>query len=96
MGAGDVSPVLPRRTARPPQSAFAPENLTTLPHFSVSSASSLAKSAGEPGSTVALRSVNRAFRLGSASPALTARLSMVMIPAEVPFGTPRPYHALDS
>ena len=34
------------------QSGFAPANLTTLPHFSVSSAISLPKSAGEPGSTV--------------------------------------------
>ena len=33
-------------------SGFAPDNFTTLPHFSVSSAMSLPKSAGEPGSTV--------------------------------------------
>src|SRR5579859_2855545 len=33
-------------------SALAPENFTTLPHFSVSSAISLPKSAGEPSSAV--------------------------------------------
>jgi hypothetical protein len=38
----------------------------TLPHFSVSSAMSLPKSAGEPGRTVPPRSPNRAFILGSA------------------------------
>ena len=38
---------------------------TTLAHFSVSSAISLPKSAGEPGNTVAPRSANRAFSLGS-------------------------------
>src|SRR5262245_31328349 len=45
---------------RPPrhQSSFAPENLTTLPHFSVSSAMSLPKSVGKPGSTVPPKSAN--------------------------------------
>jgi hypothetical protein len=37
----------------PGQSALRPANLTILPHFSVSAAMSLPKSAGEPGSTVA-------------------------------------------
>lgn len=35
----------------PDQSAFAPRNLTTLGHFSVSSATSFPKSAREPGSS---------------------------------------------
>src|SRR5262245_6384298 len=43
----DDEPVVPRL---PRQSALMPANLTTLPHFSVSSAMSLPKSAGEPGS----------------------------------------------
>src|SRR5262249_23493741 len=47
-------------------------NFTTLPHFSVSSAISSAKSAGEPASTVPPRSASRALILGSARPALIA------------------------
>src|ERR1700722_3998153 len=81
---------------RPHQSALTPANLTTLPHFSVSSTKSLPKSAGDPGSTTALRSVNRVFRLGSARPALTTRLSKSIISGGVFLGTPMPYHALDS
>jgi hypothetical protein len=42
-----------------PHSGFAPENLTTLAHFSVSSAMSFPKSAGQPGSTVPPRSARR-------------------------------------
>src|SRR5262249_16887278 len=60
-------------------SGLAPENLTTLPHFSVSSAMSLPKSATEPGSTMPPRSANRAFNLGSASPALISLLSFVLL-----------------
>ena len=60
-------------------SALAPENFTTLPHFSVSSAMSLPKSAGVPASTAAPRSANRALSLGSARPALTALLSVSTI-----------------
>src|SRR5499427_7833515 len=45
----DDEPVVPRL---PRQSALMPANLTTLPHFSVSSAMSLPKSAGEPTSAV--------------------------------------------
>jgi hypothetical protein len=52
----------------------------TSRHFSVSSAISLPKSAGEPGSAVAPRSAIRALILGSASPAfislLVCRLSL--------------------
>jgi hypothetical protein len=51
----------------PRQSALAPENLTTLAHFSVSSATSLPKSAGIMGSGSPPRSASRAFILGSAS-----------------------------
>ena len=56
------------------QSAFAPQNLTTLPHFSVSSATSFPKSAGEPGNSDAPSSANRAFDIGSLRVALIALL----------------------
>ncbi len=52
------------------QSALTPANFTTLPHFSISSAMSLPKSAGEPTIAVAPRSANRTFILGSARAAL--------------------------
>ena len=50
------------------QSGLAPENLTTLAHFTVSSAMSMPKSAGEPRSTVPPRSASRDLILGSARP----------------------------
>src|ERR1022692_1642324 len=73
-------------------SALAPENLTTLAHFSVSSAMSLPKSVGEPGSTVPPRSSSRPLILGSARAALISLLSFSMISAGVFFGTPTPNH----
>src|SRR5262245_66402307 len=78
----------------PPQSALMPVNLTTLPHFSVSSAISLPKSAGEPASTVPPRSANRVFMLRSARPALISLLSLSTISAGVAFGTQTPYQKL--
>src|SRR5262245_41260751 len=51
----------------------------TLAHFSVSSAMSLPKSAGVPGSGVPPRSENLSFNLGSVRPALTSALSVRMI-----------------
>src|SRR5262249_21100427 len=78
------------------QFALAPENLTTLAHFSVSSAISLPKSAGEPASTVPPRSASLAFILGSARAALTSVLSLSTISAGVAFGAPRPYQELAS
>src|SRR5262249_32708003 len=82
---------------RPPgQSALMPVNFTTLPHFSVSSAISLPKSAGEPASTVPPRSASRVFMLGSARPALISLLSLLTISAGVAFGAPTPYHVLAS
>src|SRR5262249_27418004 len=77
-------------------SGFAPDNFTTLPHFSVSSAMSLPKSAGEPGSTVPPKSANRAFNLGSASPVLISVLSFPMISGGVFLGAQRPTHWLAS
>src|SRR5262249_28933452 len=78
------------------QSALPPVNLTTLPHFSVSSAISLPKSAGEPASTVPPRSASRVFMLGSARPALISLLSLSTISAGVAFGAPTPYQLLAS
>ena len=64
----------------------------TLAHFSVSSAMSLPKSAGEPASTVPSRSASRALNLGSASAALISLLSLSTISAGVFLGAPRPKH----
>src|SRR5262249_36410648 len=80
----------------PDQSALTPANFTTLPHFSVSSASNLPKSAGEPGSAVAPNSASRTFILGSARPALISLLSLSTILAGVFFGAPMPVQKLDS
>src|SRR5262249_42019210 len=80
----------------PPQSALMPVNLTTLPHFSVSSAISLLKSAREPSSTVPPRSASRAFMLGSARAALISLFSFSTISAGVAFGAPTPYQLLAS
>jgi hypothetical protein len=78
----------------PPQSGLAPEALTTLPHFSVSSAMSLPKSAGEPAKTVPPRSVSRALILGSKRAALISLFSLSMIAAGVALGAPNPFHRL--
>src|SRR5215468_4963540 len=66
----------------------------TLPHFMVSSAISLAKSAGEPGSTDAPRLASRAWRLASARLALTCVFNLLMISAGVFLGAPMPYQLL--
>jgi hypothetical protein len=76
-------------------SGLMPANLITLPRFSVSSAMSFAKSAGEPGSA-SPRSARRTFILGSARAALTSLLSCWTISAGVFLGTPTPYHDVAS
>src|SRR5262245_23315318 len=68
----------------------------TLPHFSVSSAISLPKSAGEPIITVPPKSASRALSLGSTRPALTASLSLSIFSAGVFLGTPMPCHEVAS
>src|SRR5207248_5319486 len=65
------------------QSGFAPENLTTFAHFSVSSATYRPNSAGDPVISVAPMSANRAFMAGSARIAPIVALSLVMISAVV-------------
>jgi hypothetical protein len=57
-------------------SGLMPANLITLAHFSVSSAISFSKSAGEPGSVVPPRSASRALILGSARAALISLLTV--------------------
>src|SRR5882724_4356627 len=80
----------------PDHSGLMPANLITLPHFSVSSAMSFPKSAGEPPSTVPSRSAIRALILGSARPALISLLSLSTISGGVFLGTPSPYTKLAS
>src|SRR5215472_6461968 len=98
LGGAPMSAFDPKRhcPVRLHQSALAPENFTTLPHFSVSSAMSFPKSAGEPKNGVPPRSANLAFILGSARPALISLLSLLTISAGVAFGAPIPYQALAS
>src|SRR5262245_30327482 len=71
-----------------------PANLTTFAHFLVSSTMSLPKSAGEPAITVPPRSARRAFKPGSARPALIALLSFTMMSAGVFLGPPMPAQKL--
>ena len=78
------------------QFGLMPANLTTLAHFSVSSAMNLPKSAGDPTNTVAPSSANRAFSLGSVRPALISALSFSMILVGVFRGAPIPTQALAS
>src|SRR5262245_27450836 len=68
----------------------------TLAHFSVSSAMSLPRSAGEPTSGVPPKSASLGFILGSARPALISLLSLSMISAGVFLGMPTPYQLLAS
>src|SRR5262249_3887786 len=78
------------------QSALAPENFTTMPHFSISCPTSFPKSADEPGITVLAKSAKRAFILGSARPALISLLSLPTISLGVFFGAAMPYQAVAS
>jgi hypothetical protein len=68
----------------------------TLPHFFVSSAMSLPKSAGESASALPPRSASRALNLGSARPALISLLSFSTISAGVAFGAQTPNQPLAS
>src|SRR5262249_13798507 len=81
---------------RADQSALMPVNLITLPHFSVSSAMSLPKSAGKPASTGLPRSASCALIFGSARPALISLLSLSMTSVGVSLGEPKPDQALAS
>src|SRR5262249_18379206 len=65
------------------QSGRAPENLTTLAHFSVSSTMNIPSSAGEPRNIVVPRSASRACILVSVRTASTSLLRRPMISAGV-------------
>src|ERR1700744_5953014 len=78
------------------QIGCSPENLTTLAHFSVSSATRLAIADGGPPITAAPRSGNRALNFGSTKTSLATVLSLPMISAEVFFGAPMPYQVVIS
>ena len=73
-----------------PYSALMLTARITLAHFSVSSATSLPKSAGEPGSSVPPSSTSLVLSFGSSSAALISRLSLSMIAIGVAFGAPTP------
>src|SRR5262249_41247905 len=75
---------------------FVPPDLTTLPHFSISSVMSLPKAAGEPGITVPPKSASRALSLESAKPTLISMLSLSTISLGVFLGAATPYQALAS
>src|SRR5262245_49991708 len=86
--------LLPR--GRAGHSGLMPANLTTLAHFSVSAATKLPKSEGEPAITVPPRSASRALSWGSARPALISLLSLSTISAVVAFGAPMPNQTVAS
>src|SRR5262249_17926683 len=66
----------------------------TLPHFSVSSAMSLPKSAGVNASVVTPKSARRALNFGFARAALISLLSLSTISIGVPFDAPTPDQVL--
>src|SRR5262249_2087968 len=84
------------RPGRIDHSGLMPANLITLPHFSISSAMSFAKSAGDPPRAVPPRSVSRALFLGSLRAALISLLSLSIISTGVRLGTPTPSATLAS
>jgi len=68
----------------------------TLPHFSISAAMCLPKSAGDPGSVVAPSSAIRDLNIASAIAALISWLSLTTISLGVPFGAQTPNHEVAS
>src|SRR5262245_60538451 len=77
-------------------SGFAPENLTTLPHLSISSATSFPKSAGEPGMTVPPISARRALTAAWSKPAFISVLSLSRMWLGVFLGAAMLYHTIAS
>src|SRR5262245_45772373 len=78
------------------QSGFAPENLTTFAHLSVSSLRSFANPAGESASAVPPSTASRCLTCASASAALISLLSRSTITAGVFLGATTPNHELAS
>src|SRR5215468_9795159 len=86
-----LHPVSGPRKRRPADHSaliLAPENSTTLLHFSTSLATNLLKSAGEPGSGVPPSSAIRAFVLGSSNAALSSLLSLSILAGNRPRSEP--------
>src|SRR5262245_17543374 len=83
-----------RRAIRWDQSGRAPENLTTLAHFSVSSTMNTPSSAGEPRNIVVPKSASRACILVSIRTASTSLLRRPMISAGVFLRKPMANHWL--
>src|SRR5262245_7574932 len=81
---------------RADHSALMPAARITLPHFSVSSAMNLPKSAGVIGIGRPPRSASRALIVGSARASLISSFSFSTIAAGVFLGTPTPCHELAS
>src|SRR5262245_35525725 len=79
-----------------PYSALMPAVRITLPHFSVSSAQNLAKSAGGSASTPPPRSASRALMFGLARPPLISLLSLYTLSIVVAFDEPTQYQVLAS
>src|SRR5262249_36966520 len=79
------------RTDRRGQSAFAPENFTTLAHFSVSEAMSFPNSAGVIGIPSPPSSASRTLSFGPAGAAFDAPLRPVTISGGRPLGATVPY-----
>src|SRR5262249_177526 len=75
-------------------SALIPAARIPLPHFSVSSAMSLPKSAGEPASNMPPMSASCVLILGSARPALISLLSLSTTSMGVVLGAPTPNQTL--
>src|SRR5262249_11320188 len=92
----ELAPHRKRCASLPQYSALMPANLTTLRHFSISSAMNFPKSAGAPANTAAPRSVRRFSMLGSARAALISLLSFSTISVGVALGTTIPYQPLAS
>src|SRR5262249_53084347 len=89
--AGDDEPCLLLR-----YTGLMPAYFTTLPHFSASSATNLAKSSAAMNIGSMPRPTRRAFMFSSESTVSISRSSFATTAAGVPLGAPRPYQLLAS
>src|SRR5262245_45950485 len=78
----------------PSHSGLMPANLTTLPHFSVSSSMNFPNSAGELARTPPPRSARRILIVGSERPALISSLSFSTMSLGFARGAPKPYNRI--
>src|SRR6266850_6442350 len=91
-----ASPDMDQHPGLVSQSGLAPDDLTTAPHFSVSSATNFPSSADDPANTVVPRSASRAFILLSARTMLISLFSALTIAVGVFLCKPAPNHWLAS